>query len=276
MNELTPRKSTFRNILDHQKDTLNYFNIAWTLAGRELKGRYRGSWLGFLWTFVDPLMMMAIFSFIFMVVFSRRDYPHYLLYLMSGMLPFFYFNNSLIKATNSMLTYSPLIRQIYCPREIFVLSCVLSELYHFSLGLIALIPLYIYYGIAPHWKAFLIIPNTLLLTVFVLGLSLLFSSLNVFIRDVAYLISHLLRMWFYLTPVFYPLAQFSVKHKGLLFIYQLNPLVTILQIYRWALMPNDPFPQPMFVGILLAEIVIVFAIGLIFFRWQDNAMVKML
>ena len=252
-----------------------HLDIAWSLAKRELKGRYRGSWLGFLWTLMDPLIMMAIFYFIFAVVF-QRDYPHYLLYLMSGLLPYFFLNQGLLKATNCMTTYGPLIRQIYCPRQLFVAVGILSELYHFCLALVALVPLYIYYGFVPDLRALWIIPVTLMLALLILGLGLITSVINVFFRDMGFLVSHILRMWFYITPVFYNIHAVKSIPDKLMFFYRLNPLVPILEIYRWALMQREPAPDPRFIGIAAIQVLVFLVVGLLIFHRLDNSMVKML
>jgi ABC-type polysaccharide/polyol phosphate export permease len=252
-----------------------YWEITWALAKRELKGRYRGYWLGFLWTFADPVIQMAIFYFIFAIVFSR-DYPQYLLYLMTGMLPYSLLNQGLMRATNSMITYGPLIRQIYCPRRIFVFVGIIAELYQFIFALTALIPLYFVYHYWPGLKILVIVPNTALLTVLIIGIGLVSSVANVFLRDTAHLIQLGLRMWFYITPIFYTTSMIKDLNGFFLFVYRLNPMVPILEVYRWALLENEPIPDLLALGIASLEILVLIVIGNLIFRRLDNSMVKML
>jgi ABC-type polysaccharide/polyol phosphate export permease len=267
--------NSVRQAADSQRRGFAYFHIAWTLAKRELKSRYRGSWLGFLWTFVEPLVLTFIFFFIFVIIF-RQEYPNYLLYLLGGMLPFFFLQNSVTKATGCLLNYSSLIRQIYCPREVFVMVGVLSELYHFVFSLVVLAPFYFYYDTAPTWRIVAIVPAVILVTLYAYGLGLFFATLNVFVRDTRIFISLLFRMWFYITPIFYTVERFSNASPTAFFLYNLNPLVALFGIFRWALVPTEPFPEMQYVLIMLGEVVIGILIGVFFFARNDNTVVKLL
>lgn len=267
--------SPVQQAIDSQRRGFAYFNIAWTLAKRELKGRYRGSWLGFLWTFVEPLILTFIFFFIFVVIF-KQQYPNYLLYLLGGMLPFFYLQNSVVKATNSLLGFSTLIRQIYCPREVFVMVGVLGELYHFVFSLVVLAPFYFYYGTLPTWRIVAIVPAILLITIFAYGMGLFFASLNVFVRDTRIFIGLLFRMWFYVTPIFYTLERFSEASPTAFFIINLNPLVPLFGIFRWALLPTEALPEMQYLLIMLLEIMLAAIVGIVFFARNDNTTVKLL
>lgn len=258
-----------------QRRGFQYFHIAWTLAKRELKGRYRGSWLGFFWTFVEPLLLTFIFFFIFVVIF-RQDHQNYLIYLLAGMLPFFFLNSTVVKSTVSLSGYASLIRQVYCPREVFVMVGVLSELYHFVFSLVVLTPFYFYYGVLPSWRIIGLIPALLLITLFSYGLGLFCASLNVFVRDTRFFITLLFRMWFYLTPIFYTVERLHNLGPTAIHLYNLNPMVPLLGIFRWALVPGESLPAPHFLGIMTAEIFLATLVGAVFFARNDNTAVKML
>lgn len=258
-----------------QRECFRHFDIVWVLAQRELKGRYRGSWLGFAWTFVEPLLLMGIFFFIYVIIFDQ-SYPYYLLYLISGMLPFFFLNNSLSKATGSMLAYSSMIRQIYCPRQIFVLAGVLSELNHFCFGIVVLSPLYLYYGVMPGLKVLFVIPNTIVLTLLITGLGFFLSVFNVFVRDTQFLVSITLRMWFYMSPVFYTTERLDTVPEPFRSIYYLNPLVPILEVYRWSLTSTERFPDLYYYLITCVITLTLFVLGSFYFHRRSNAMVRML
>jgi ABC-type polysaccharide/polyol phosphate export permease len=258
-----------------QRRAFSFFRIAWTLASRELRGRYRGSWLGFLWTFVEPLVLAFIFFFIFVKVFDQH-YPLYLLYLLSGMLPFFFLQNSVVKATGSLLAFSTLIRQIFCPREVFVMVGILSELYHFVFSLFVLAPFYLYYGVAPGWRIVFVLPAIALIATLAYGLGLFLASLNVFVRDTRFFIGLVFRMWFYLTPIFYTIERFREMSPTAFFLYNLNPLVPLSGLFRWSLLPAEPLPDPVFLGIMLLEVAIALVAGVWYFSRNDNTAVKML
>jgi ABC-type polysaccharide/polyol phosphate export permease len=258
-----------------QREVLGRLDIAWTLASRELKGRYRGSWLGFLWTFAEPLILSGIFFLIF-VVFFQQQTDYYLIYLLAGLLPFTFFSKAVGKSAVSIVSFGSLIRQIYCPRQVFVLVGIISELYHFVFALLVLIPFYAYYQVAPGASILALLPATLLLTVFSLGLGLLFGAMNVFVRDTNFFVTLLMRMWFYLSPIFYYVDRLDGVSPTLRTLYFCNPTVPILELFHWALVPGHPMPPLEFVALATLEALAAFVVGVWFFHRNDSAMVKML
>ena len=245
--------SRVSGFLTHQNRLYEHFDIAKSLAVRELKARYRGSWLGFSWAFVEPLVLSGIFFFIFVVIFQQQ-YPNYLLYLLTGLLPFFAFSNSVNKATGSMTSFGPLIRQVYCPREVFVMVGILGEFFHFSLALLVLIPAYLYYQVLPPLQLVFVVPAALLLMAMSYGIGAFFASLSVFIRDTSIFVGLILRLWFYLCPIFYTIHRLDTSPLWAQIVYKLNPLVTLLGVFRWALLPGEALPDPLWLGIMLGQI----------------------
>lgn len=267
--------SPLGGFLTQQKRLYEHFPIARSLAMRELKARYRGSWLGFSWAFVEPLVLSAIFFFIFVIIFQQQ-YHDYLLYLLTGLLPFFAFSNSVNKATGSMMAFGTLIRQVYCPREIFAMVGILGEFFHFALALFVLIPAYLYYQTAPPPQVIFVLPATLLLMLFSYGIGLFFASLSVFVRDTSIFVGLVMRLWFYLCPIFYTMGRLEDTTLWVQIVYKLNPLVPLLSIFRWALVATEPPPDPLWVGIMLVQILVVLVGGALFFHVNENSMVKML
>lgn len=266
--------SSIQAYIKAQGAFLRRFDIAWTLAKRELKARYRGSWLGFFWALTEPFLLICIFFFVFVIIFNQ-NYPNYLLYLTTGLLPFSFFNNALLKATGSIVGNTALIRQIYGPRQLFVMVGILSELHHFAFSLVVLPPFYWYYGLLPGVQVVAVIPITLALALFCFGLGLFLGAFNVFVRDTSIFVGLALRMWFYITPIFYTIERLNSAPDLLRHVYYLNPLVTILELYRWALI-NEPFPEWPHVGIVIAETIFILIAGSLYFYRHENDMVKML
>lgn len=220
-------------------------------------------------------MLTAIFFFIFTVIFEQ-NYPNFVLYLISGMLPFLYFSKAVVASANSIVSYSSLIQQIACPRQVFAVTGIMSELYHLCFASLVLVPLYVYYGFMPGLKALAVIPNTIVLTLLIVGLGLFLAALNVFVRDTAIVMALVMRMWFYMTPIFYTTERLDSAPDTVQFLYYLNPLVTVLEVYRWALLKGEPFPSLLHLAILGGETVAALIVGLTYFHWKENAMVKLL
>ncbi len=263
-----------RRFFQEYRRVLGHSRVALALAKRELKARYRSSWLGFLWTFIEPFLLMCIFFFIFVIVFGQKR-ENYLLYLNCGMLPFFCFSNSVNKATASVVANTALIRQIYCPRQIFVLVGVLSEMYHFTLSLVVFVPFYIYYQVAPGVQVIAVIPITILLALFCVGLGLFLGAFNVFVRDTSIFMGLIMRLWFYMTPIFYDVTLLKGLPNWVLHIYHINPLTTLAGLYRWALI-SEPLPSWNYIGILVGEVAASLVIGTVYFYRRDNDIVKAL
>ena len=274
MNTLTHSVEKARRFIQEYSRVFRHFRVALALARRELKGRYRSSWLGFLWTFIEPFLLMCIFFFVFAIVFQQKR-ENYLLFLNCGMLPFFCFQNSVNKATASIVANTSLIRQIYCPRQIFVLVGVLSELYHFFLSLVVLVPFYIYYRMIPDVQVIAVIPITILLALLCVGLGLFLGALNVFVRDTSIFMGLIMRMLFYMTPIFYDMARFDGAPSWALRLYYLNPLTILVGLYRWALI-SEPLPHWHHIGVLLIEILVALVVGSVYFYRKDNDIVKVL
>jgi lipopolysaccharide transport system permease protein len=260
----------------HQKRIIADLGVVVHLSRRELKSRYQASWLGLTWSMLDPLIMMLIFYFVFGVIFTRADQPYFVLSMLVGLMPFTYFSNAMIRAVSCMVTYTSLIKQVYCSRESFVLASIGTELFHFFFTLFALIPLYFYYGLYPNWRIIGIIPATVLLTVLLVGFGLFLSVLNVYFRDVSFLTSQAMRMLFFLSPIFYSIDQLTGLSEYGYLIYYLNPLVAIFEFYRWSLIAGHSMPPLLSLASATAVSFLALAIGAIVFYKQENSIVKIL
>jgi len=260
----------------HQKRLIADLGVVLHLSRRELKSRYQASWLGLTWSMLDPLIMMLIFYFVFGVIFTRAEQPYFVLSMLVALMPFTYFSNAMIRAVSCMVTYTSLIKQVYCSRESFVLASVGTELFDFFFTLFALIPLYFWYGLHPNWRIIGIIPATVVLTILLVGLGLFLSVLNVYFRDVSFLTSQAMRMLFFLSPIFYSVDLLTgVSRYGYLLFY-LNPLVPIFEFYRWSLIPGHPMPPGLSLVSAVVVSVLSLVVGAVVFYKQENSIVKIL
>ncbi|MNS61169.1 Teichoic acid translocation permease protein TagG [compost metagenome] len=198
------------------------------LVSREVRARYKGSALGFLWSLLNPLMMLAIYSLVF-AVYMRIGLPNYAIFLFCGILPWSWFATSIQNATSSITANANLIKKVYFPHEILPLVNVSTNLVNFLLSLPVLL---LFMGFTGMSFTVNLLFFPLLVTIqflFTLGLALLFSTLNAFFRDVEQLLGPLMMAWFYMTPVIYPSSTIPEKFS---FILYLNPMAPLIAAYQ--------------------------------------------
>jgi lipopolysaccharide transport system permease protein len=227
--------------------------LLFNLSLKELKVRYKSAALGFLWAILHPLMLMAIFAIIF-GVFMKINIPNYPAYLLTGLIPWFFFSSSLSSATNAIVDNYSLVKKVYFPRKVLPLSIIFSNFINFLLSLVVLfIFLYLFFGINLSNRIFYLPLVVLLQLVFISGFCFITASLNVYYRDVKYLIEILLTLWFYATPIFYNL---DMVPRWLLPFFYLNPMASLITLYRQILIYGTG-PDPIH---LLTTLIISFAI----------------
>jgi ABC-type polysaccharide/polyol phosphate export permease len=210
-------------------------------VARELKARYRGSVLGFFWSFINPLLLLSIYTFVFTVILPNQNKvaQPYALFMFCGILPWNWFASSLMEASNALVSGGNLIKKVLFPAEILPLVAVLANMVHFFLGLTILAAFVIGYRHWPDPGGLAWFPVVVLVQlIFTMALSLFFSALTVHFRDIRDLLSNLLMFWFFATPIIYPwLDPNVVAYKRL---FDLNPFTHIAVAYQEILF----FPGP--------------------------------
>src|SRR5882757_8067355 len=188
-----------------------YRGLIQSLVARELKARYRGSVLGFLWSFINPLLVLSIYSFVFAYVIPRADTDElkpFALFMFCGILPWTWFSSSLIESANSLVAGGNLIKKVLFPAEILPLTSVLANMVHFFLGMPILAAFLIYYHRWPDPSDLLWLPVVVLVQLlFTAALALFFSALMVHFRDLRDILSNLLTLWFFCTPIIYSMRE---------------------------------------------------------------------
>lgn len=215
------------------KPFLYYKYLLYQLTLREIKGRYKQSFVGYFWVLLNPLLQLIVYSFVFSVIFRfPLDNIPYPLFLFAGLLPWIYFQTSLTAATLSLIDNANLIKKVNFPRETLPYSVISSKAidFFFASTLFLIFIIFNHVEITP--TILLILPLLLLQVILMAGLSLLVSAFNLFYRDVQHLVNLLLLLWMYLTPVVYPL---SLVPQAYVWLYKLNPMVGIIEGYRSAL-----------------------------------------
>lgn len=231
-------------MLANLRQLFRYRALIQSLVARELKARYRGSVLGFFWSFVNPLLLLLIYTFVFTVAMPGArgaGLEPYGLFLFCGILPWVWFSSSLLESSNVLIAGGNLIKKVVFPAEVLPIVTVLAGLAHFTFGLPILAAFLLYYRapVAPLDLAWfpVIVFIQLLLT---LGLALLVSALTVHFRDVRDLLQNLLTIWFFATPIVYPLWTAPERWRRWL---ELNPFTHLAVAYQEVLFRPGPFTE---------------------------------
>jgi len=220
----TKAKTTIEDILD----IIRYRELLRNLISRELTVRYKRSILGFLWTMLNPLLMMIIFTAIFSTIF-RFAVKNFTIYFLSAYLLWNFFAQTTLFSMSVLLANSTMLKRVYMPRSIFVVAYTLSGLVNLMLAMIPLL-LIIIVTAHPLQPAILFLPIPLILaTIFTLGISLMLSALAIFFHDVIQIYQVLLTAWMYLTPIVYPIEIIPPEY---LFLIQFNPMYYLVELFR--------------------------------------------
>lgn len=231
------------------------------LVVRDLKVKYRRSFLGYVWSLLNPLLMMVVMSFVFSYVF-RFDIENYPLYLICGQTLWNFFNESTNMAMYSVLGNGALIKKVYIPKFIFPMSRVFSSFVTMSFSLGAILIVMLFTRAPLYWQALLFPVPLILLLIFSMGIGLVLSALSVYFRDITHLYSVITLAWMYATPVFYPVSGMPPE---VVTVLKLNPMYYYLDFFR-QLVLYGTIPSVLEFGICVLSSVLAMVIGLLVFR----------
>jgi len=242
--------------------------LLYFLTWRDVKVRYKQTVLGILWAVLQPLLTMVVFSIFFgKLAKVPSDGIPYPIFSYSGLVPWAFFATSLSQASNSVVASQNLIKKVYFPRLVIPLSSTLSALVDFAIAFAVLLVMMAFYGMMPTSRIFWL-PFLLILTgVTSLGVSLWLTTLNVRYRDVRYVLPLMTQLWLVATPIAYPSSLMSENWR---YVYALNPMVGVVDGFRWALLGTPYNPGSTFVVPTLAAIFILIT-GVIYFRRMEQS-----
>ena len=238
-----------------------YKPLIYELVTRDLKIKYRRSFLGYVWSLLNPLMMMAIMSVVFSYMF-RFDIPNYPLYLICGQTLWSFFNESTNASMLSIVINGPLIRKVYIPKYIFPISRVLSSFVTMSFSLVAILIVMLVTRVSITWKLILLPIPLLFLLLFCMGVGMALSAVAVYFRDALHLYTVVCMAWMYVTPIFYPVSALPEK---VAFFFQFNPLYHYVTFFREVVLYGSVPALTVWLGTIGFGLV-AFGIGLTVFR----------
>lgn len=249
-----------------------YRRSLWLLTSRDLKVRYTTSALGYLWSVIDPLLMAGIYFFVFVLVFHRSvpGQSPYIVFLVSGLLPWTWFNGAISDSTRAFSSEGKLIRSTTIPRTIWIGRIVLAKGIEFLLSIPVLVVFALLTGAPVHWEAVLWIPAIILQAALTFGLGLIIAPLVVFFRDLERAVKLILRLLFYASPIIYGLNDLAKLH--LTFWGAFNPLSGIIGLYRSAFFPQDLNWFDVAVSAVLTALIVV--VGILVYRRTISTVLK--
>jgi lipopolysaccharide transport system permease protein len=259
-------------LLSNLQRLFGYRALIQSLVARDLKARYRGSVLGFFWSFVNPLLLLSIYTFVFTQVLEtpRGDRQPYALFIFCGLLPWTWFASSLLESSTVLISGGNLIRKVLFPAEVLPIVTVFANLVHFCLGLLIVAAAIAYFpDVQFSWAALAWLPVIVLVQLlFTLGLAFLLAALTVHFRDLRDLIGNLLTLWFWATPIIYPIEVVSERWRPLL---ELNPFTHLAVAYQQVLFVGEPFTQwPRLLALGGASLLVCWIGYFVFDRLRDT------
>jgi ABC-type polysaccharide/polyol phosphate export permease len=233
-----------RAVLAHTKELFRFRNLLQKLVARDLRVRYKNSVLGILWSWLNPLFMMVVYTVVFIYmqgsdeggVVPGKEFP---VFVLCALLPWNFFSGAILEAISSIDGNAPLVKKVYFPREILPLSVVLSNLVNFGISLMILFPMLLLFGIKLTPWALLLPAIVVIQVCLTTGIALVLSTLNVFYRDTRAIMDVAMMAWFFVTPVIYPIDILPHSREILgitLDIHRwtriLNPMASLVAAYR--------------------------------------------
>jgi len=229
----------YTGMTDRLRDLYSYRELIYNLVVRELKARYKNSALGFVWSLLNPLAMMIVFTIVFGLLLPNSQIEKYPIFLLCGLIPWNFFSASVTGSVGGIVNNGNLVKKVYFPREALPIAGVLANLVNFLLAFVVLFAVLIIFR--ANFSSWLwMLPAVILVqTIFTLGIAFFLSTINVFYRDTIMVIDVVMLAWFFLTPIFYTieLVPATLEIGGMVLdlrrlVYILNPMASIINMYR--------------------------------------------
>ncbi|MEK6801991.1 MAG: ABC transporter permease [Nitrospirota bacterium] len=248
------------------KDLWQYRELLYFLCWRDIKVRYKQTALGVAWAILQPLMTMVLFSLFFgKLAKMPSDGIPYPLFVLTALVPWMFFSNGITQSAGSLVENASLLKKVYFPRLAVPIASIIAGCVDFLCSFVLLIGMMLFYGIVPSasvvWLPFFLA----LACIASLGVGLWLSALNVQFRDVRYVIPFLTQLWLFATPIAYPSSLLS---EPLRTVYGLNPMVGVVEGFRWALLGTETSPGPMLLVSAVASVLVLLT-GAFYFRRME-------
>ncbi|MBQ8189969.1 MAG: ABC transporter permease [Lachnospiraceae bacterium] len=248
------------------KNIYAYRDMIYSLVRRELRGRYKGSVLGFLWTYINPLCQVIIYSAVFSVIFKVNIEKFYL-YLIIGMMPWTFFSSSVQGGSTCIRAQADMVKKIYFPREVIPIAYVTSTFVNMLLSFIIVFLAVLVSGFGFNVQTLLYLPLIMVVEyLLALGLAFIVSSITVYFRDLEQIVGVIMMAWIYITPIMYNMEYIPEQYRQLIV---LNPMTPIVEVYHQILYYRM-IPTTNYLLLACGASLLVFVIGFFVFTKLDK------
>ena len=255
------------------KELVNYRCMIRNLVKREIRGRYKGSILGFIWNFIVPLVQILVYIMVFSAIF-KPGIDNYAIYLTAGMIAWLLFSESLVDGSGTLVANSDLLKKIYFPRSVLPISIVLSKLvnYVITLAVFFIIVAVMDFGVS-YEALLLLLPCIIIFVIFLIGAALFLSAINVYFRDVQYIVSVAMMAWIWLTPIMYVRDQFDNAIFN--FIIKFNPMTYFIDMFQ-AILYWKVAPTGITITLCILMAVVSLVVGSLVFKLLEKKFAEVL
>ena len=249
------------------KEIYAYRQMLFSLVKKDLRGRYKASVLGFLWTFINPLLQLVIYTIVFSVI-MRSGIENFYLFLFVALVPWLFFSSCLQSGATIVVNNQDLVKKIYFPRIVLPISYVTSSFVNMLLSFIVVFAVLIFSGYGMNFFALLYLPLVMIIEyILSLGIALISSACTVYLRDLEHILGIVGMAWMYLTPVIYPPELVPEKYQ---LIFNLNPMTSIIEAYRDILYYKTPPQMETLLLAMVLGVVVVFIGSFVFNKLQKG------
>lgn len=251
------------------KELYNYRELLKTNIKKEIRGKYKGSWLGILWTFLNPLLMLAVYSFVFPYI-LRVNVENYTIFMIVALIPWNFFTTAIQTGTGSVVANGNILKKVYFPREIIPISITTSQLVNFLITCIIMFIFIIFSGVGFSYHVIIFPLLVLIQYIITLAFTFVLSALTVFVRDIDHFVSVVLMLGFYATPIVYQANMLPEKFQWAL---KVNPMAQIVEAYR-AILYYHKTPNWEMLGIWGILSVALLVLGYMIFKKLEKSFVE--
>lgn len=251
------------------KELYNYRELLKTNIKKEIRGKYKGSWLGVVWTFLNPLLMLAVYSFVFPYI-LRVDVDNYTIFMIVALIPWNFFTTAIQNGTGCVVANGNILKKVYFPREIIPISVTTSQLINFLITMIIVFLFIIFSGVGFSIHILLLPVLVLIQYIITLGFNFILSAITVFVRDVDHFVSIIMMLAFYATPIIYKADMLPDKFQWVL---KINPMAQLIEGYR-SIMYYHTMPN-MFTILTWAVLsIVLLVVGYLIFKKLERSFVE--
>ena len=243
------------------KNLYQYRELLKSNVKKEIRGKYKGSFLGVLWSFINPLLQVLVYAIVFPYI-MRVQTDNYLVFLIIGIIPWTFFTTVINQGMITVRMNGGIIKKVYFPREILPISVATSGLINFLISCIIILLFCIFGKVGLSWHLVLLPIIAFIEYIFALGLTFALSAINIYIKDTEYIVQFIINMLFYATPILYTATLFPEKIRWVLYI---NPMAQIIEAYRSIFLYHQ-LPDTIGMLYMILVSILIFIIGLAIFR----------